>query len=80
MDELIQIPIIYKGQEMVIRAELLQRGYIHGFQIMINEIAVLFEPDEERNYRVIIDETKYNRNKIDVELIKIIVETLENLK
>jgi len=80
MAELIDIPIIYKGQEMVMQAELLQGGYIHGFQIMINEIPVLFEPDEERNYRVIIDETKYNKSKLDLEIIKVIVETLESLK
>jgi hypothetical protein len=80
MAELIEIPITYKGQEILMQAELLNRGYIHGFQIMINEIRVLFEPDEERNYRVIVDETKYSSNKVDLEMIKIIVETLENLK
>jgi len=41
MADLIEIPIIYNGREMMIHAELLNRGYIHGFQIVINEIPVL---------------------------------------
>ena len=80
MAELIEIPITYKGEEMMMQAELLHRGYIHGFQIMINDVSVLFEPDEERNYRVIIDEIKYSKSKVDLEMIKAIVKTLENLK
>ena len=80
MSELVDIPITYKGEEMLIRAELVNRGYIYGFQIELNEIPVLFEPDEERNYRVIIDETKYDTSKLDMEMIKVIVERLESLQ
>ena len=80
MSELIEIPIIYKGEEIIMQAELLQRGYIHAFQVIVNDAQVIFEPDEERNYRVIIDETKYDKNKMDFEIVKAIVETLESLK
>ena len=79
MSEFIHIPIVYKGEEVSLQAEVLKRGYIHGFQIEINNIPIIFEPDEERNYRVIMDETKYNRNQSDLELIKEIVKTLESV-
>ena len=78
MSEPIEIPVKYKGEEQLIQAELLQRGYIHGFQVMINDVPVLFEPDEERNYRVMIDETKYDKSKVDLGMVKAIVETLES--
>ncbi len=38
---------------------------------------VLFEPDEERNYRAVIDPEQVERSRIDVEVLKAIAEAIE---
>ena len=53
----------------------------HGFKIVlfIDDIAVVFEPDEERNFRAVVPPEDMNR--IDAELLKRIAAELEiNLK
>ena len=43
----------------------------------VNGILVFFEPDEERNFRAIIDSTiDHGNHKIDKELIKLIAEAI----
>ena len=37
-------------------ARLVAVGYIHKFIVMINHMEVIYELDEERNYRAILNE------------------------
>ncbi|MCU7552668.1 hypothetical protein OCK74_26345 [Chitinophagaceae bacterium LB-8] len=77
MEELI-IPVIYKGKEIEFTASVLKSGYDYKFKVNVNDIDILFEPDEERNYRAIINpEFLEGRNKIDAELLQAIASTLE---
>ena len=57
-------------------------GFTHKFRVDVNGQVILFEPDEERNYRAVIDYADIDKNKnIDVGLLKEIVATksLKNL-
>ena len=80
MEQEVDIPVTYKKQEVIFKAQLIQHGYLHAFQIDVNNIPVLFEPDEERNYRAVIDTTKYyNTDKLDRTLLQAIISTLDSL-
>lgn len=80
MNEEIDIPIIYKGNELIIKAKVVKFGYIHRFEVEVDGYSVIFEPDEERNYRVILNPVDDKNSKsIDLELLKQIAKTIESL-
>ena len=72
------LPVIYQGKEVSFTARLLKYGYTHKFLVDVNGTQVLFEPDEESNYRAILDATELQKNnKIDVGLLKTISSAIE---
>jgi hypothetical protein len=59
MNEEFQIPVLYKGKEFFLTEMQLQLGaYTHKFQVDLNGTIVLFEVDQERNYRAIVNQEK----------------------
>ncbi len=56
---------------------LILLGYTHKFQVEVNDQTVLFEPDEERNYRAVIALEQVESSKMDVGLLKAVAEALE---
>lgn len=77
MDDTFEILVTHNNKELIFKAKLLQSGYSYKFEMDVNAITVLFEPDEERNFRAIIHpSTKQGNSKIDIELIKLIVKAL----
>lgn len=78
MEELFQIPVTYHGKEIQFDAQLLQLGYTRKIQVDVNGIIVYLEKDDEGNFRAVLSDTQ-NENKVDKELIKEIVQTLELL-
>ena len=51
MDEQFELPVEYKGEQLLFKASLIVTGYTHKFNVDVNGQMVIFEPDEERNYR-----------------------------
>ncbi|HEY0056874.1 MAG TPA: hypothetical protein VGB63_16100 [Pedobacter sp.] len=81
MDDVLKIPIDYKGEELEFEAKLIPYGYIHRLVVEIEGIEVHFEPDEERQYRAILSDSALEKNLVpDVHLIKKISEVLNNLE
>jgi hypothetical protein len=77
MDYDLEVPVTYKNQEMIFYAKFIQFGHSYKFEVDVNGILVLFEPDEERNFKVIMDPSiEHGNHKIDKELIQLIAETL----
>jgi hypothetical protein len=54
MDEPFLITVNYKGVERDFEANLRVFGYTHKFHVAVDGTEVLFERDEEGNYRAII--------------------------
>ena len=80
MEEIFELPVEYRGKERNFTASLIVIGYTHKFIINVNGHQVTFEPDEERNYRAVLnDESLTPRRSFDVGLIKAIAEKLEEL-
>ncbi len=77
MAEAFTLVIFYKGEQKNLDAELRVIGYTHKIAININDIEVLFEPDEERNYRAVLSDADMNKKRIDVDLIRLIAAELE---
>lgn len=78
MDEPFELPVFYKGEEHLFTSQLQQSGYTHKIIVNIYGTDVAFEPDEERNYRALIDPEKIDKG-IDLDLLKAIAETIEQI-
>jgi hypothetical protein len=78
MDEPFELPVIYNGEEKLFPAQLQQTGYTHRFVVDVYGQEVLFEPDEERNYRAMTDPEALTKD-LNVDLLKAIAATIESL-
>jgi hypothetical protein len=79
MDEF-DLPVMYNGEEILFNSSLQVTGYTHRFIVDVYGQSVIFEPDEERNYRAIISVEDLNSNKnIDQELLKMISEKITEI-
>ncbi|WP_207420641.1 hypothetical protein [Desertivirga brevis] len=80
MEEGFTLPILYKGQERDFAATLITTGYTHKFHVDIDGVGIYFEPDEERNYRAILDEEAIAKQlKPNVDLVRLIGLKIEEL-
>lgn len=77
MEDTFEIPVTYKGQELHFAAQLQQLGYVHRFAVDVNGQEILFEPDEERNYRALMDSEQTGAHKpVNIELLQAIAEAI----
>ncbi|EHQ28732.1 hypothetical protein [Mucilaginibacter paludis] len=81
MDEVFQLPVSYQDEELELEARIMVQGYLYRIEVMVNGIPVLFEPDEERNYRALVsmEQLQVNQNALDVGLLKAIASRLESI-
>jgi hypothetical protein len=80
MDNSFEIPVIYKGEEVLFPAALETRGYTYSIVVKVFGALVSFEPDEEGNYRAMADaETMRQGMEIDKALLESIATTLQQL-
>ena len=78
--EIVELPVEYHGKELLLPAELLPMGFTHKIKVIVEGVDVLFEPDEERNYRAMaIDTERVNMEKLDKNLLQVICLTLDQL-
>ena len=80
MDELFEIPVLYKGQELLFPARLLIVGYVHKFVVTIDKQEFFFEQDDNGKYQAIANTTNQGEVKhLDTELLKAIAESIESI-
>ncbi|MEO9144653.1 MAG: hypothetical protein ABI237_03780 [Ginsengibacter sp.] len=80
MDYDLEVPVTYKNQELIYIAKFIQFGYSYKFEVDVNGIIVFFEPDEEGNFRAIINPAiDHKSHTIDKELIQLIAGALEKM-
>lgn len=76
MDETFELPVHFNGQNLLLPAQLQALGYSHRILVTIKDQTVIFEPDEERNYRAVSSD----QEKIpDLQLVQAIATTIESL-
>lgn len=79
-DDTFEIPVLYKGEELCFTSKLIVQGYTHKIHVEVNGQPVMFEPDEERKYRAILDASQMEKGtKLDIELLKAIAGVIESV-
>lgn len=78
MDDGFIIEVIVNKVVYGFEAQLVEVGYIHKVMVVINNIKVIYEPDEERNYRAIITDKDIPLiRQSDIELIQAVGNAIE---
>ena len=54
MNNNLQIPITYKGEDLLLNAAVKAYGYVHKIEVDVNGQTIIFEQDEEGLYRAVI--------------------------
>ncbi len=78
MEEGFYIPVIYKGTTQQFEATLQQWRYGYAFHVKVEETMVIFERDEEGNYRARIPPEEKGRVP-DKELLQAVGEAIEGI-
>lgn len=80
MSDEFQLPVTFNEEELSFPARMIRTAYGVKFEVDVNDIPVMFEPDEELNYRAIIDASSIEKErKLNIELLKEIAASLEFL-
>ena len=77
MEQTFTLPIVHNGKEYSFEGELISTGYTYKIRIDISGQIITYEPDEERNFRAIVENADHDSvNKIDTGLLQAISEEL----
>ena len=80
MEEGFELPVSFNKTELNFPARLLSYGYSYKLEVEIAGKKILFEPDEERNWRALVAyEDLENNKKISRELLQAIVLSIEKI-
>ena len=74
MHESFELPVQVGDYTILLPAELTIWGYSHRILVTWEGQVITFEPDEERNYRALIEDTQ---KPPELEMIKSIAESIE---
>ncbi len=48
-----ELPVVYNGEELEYKARAVMSGYSYRFYVIVNDEELVFEKDDEQNYRVL---------------------------
>ncbi len=74
-EEPFELPVDYRGQEITLFGKLVQMGYTYKLFVEVEGQTIIFEPDEERNFRVVSEMP--GMKTIPVEMFQAIIASLE---
>jgi len=77
MAESFTLVVNYQGKEYQLESELRVFGYTHKIAIKLEGKEILFERDEERNYRAVVPDYEGSKIEIDIGLIQAITKELD---
>lgn len=76
MAELFEIPVTFKNNELSFKAHSVRFGYVNHILVDIIGTQITIERDEEGNFRAVGDPEKMKDSKVDLDLVKAVVEVL----
>ena len=78
MDDSFELPVNYKGEELLLPGRILHMGYVHKIEVEVYDIPVHFEWDDEHNLRALVEPSMMDNNKkITRDLLQAIAAAIE---
>lgn len=79
MDEF-ELALNFKGKDILLPVKLMNYGTAYKLEVEIDGTKVLFEPDEERNWRAMISyEDAQANKKLDTALLELIAKEFDRV-
>lgn len=75
-EDTFELPVAYNGRELLLPSRFVQMGYTFKIFVDAEGQEIIFEPDEERNFRAIIEQTD-GAKTVPTELVKAISDSIE---
>ncbi len=80
LDNNFELPITYKGIDYLLPTTLVTYGYSYKIAVTVFDTIINFEPDEERNFRAVVNAEEINHSKkLDTVVLQQMATTLEEL-
>jgi hypothetical protein len=80
MDDTFYLTVNYGNKEIDFPAQFVRTGYSYKIQVDVYDTVINFEPDEERNWRALVEGDKALQNKnITPDLLRAIANSLEEI-
>jgi len=80
MDESLEIPVTYRGEELSFPCRVVRTVHGYVFQVEVAGVPVAFEPDEEGSYRATAGAVaEREARRLDTGLLKAIAEVIESI-
>ncbi|QMU30153.1 hypothetical protein [Adhaeribacter radiodurans] len=80
MEDNLELPVTYKGEEYTFPVRIVQTGYTHKLEVNVNGQRILFEPDESQEYRALVDESELKNFNVEVGLLQAIAQVIESIR
>ena len=80
MEHYFELPVHYNGDGFNLKARLVTFGYVYKFYVIVEGKELVFEKDNEQNYRVISERGNADNKSINGELLEAIVKSLQNIE
>lgn len=78
MDEIVEIPVYYKGEHLCFTARVLSSSYNYKFLVTVFGCQLIFEADEEGKYRAVAQVADLPiEKKIDLDLLQAITQVID---
>jgi len=78
MEHYFDLPVVYNGEEQVYKGRLATFGYVYKFYIVVDGRELVFEKDDEGQYRV-LTESEDKDKSVDAGLLQAVIKSLEHL-
>ena len=78
MEHYFELPVTINGEDRSFKGRLATFGYTYKFYIIVDGQELVFEKDDEQQYRVLSEENTQNK-AIDPVFLQAIVTALDNL-
>jgi len=78
MEHFFDLPVSYQNEELNLRGRLVTFGYAYKFYVIIEGQELVFERDDEMNYRAINGDE--HSKTISAELIEAVIASLQKIK
>jgi hypothetical protein len=80
MEQDFELPVTYNGKELMFPAQLHLYGYTQKIDVFVNGLSVMYERDDERQWRAIVDPVDAEKSQsIKVELLQVIADSIEDI-
>ena len=73
-----ELPVEYKGISYNLPSRLVQMGYSYKIYVQWFDVEIIFEPDEERNFRAIVE--RDDKQVVTTGLLQAISDALSSIK